>query len=87
MIPDARPFGPASERLSLEAGLRAYTRGSAQANDLDDETGTIDVGRPADLVLLDADPLASGGVMPGDTRVLLTMVDGRVVWEGPGLGG
>ena len=36
--------------------MRAYTRGSAHANGLDDVTGTIEEGRPADLVLLDRDP-------------------------------
>ena len=84
-VPDARPLGPASERLGLEAAMRAYTRGSAHANCMDDETGTIEMGRPADLVLLDADPLASTGVSLADVRVLLTMVDGRVVWEYPSM--
>ena len=82
-VPSAPPLGPASERLGIEAALRAYTRGSAHANCMDDETGTIEVGRPADLVLLDADPFASPGVTTADVRVLLTMVDGRVVWEDP----
>ena len=85
--PDARPLGPASERLGIEAALRAYTRGSAHANCMDDETGTIEMGRPADLVLLDGDLLASPGGAPGDIRVLLTMVDGAVVWEDPASAG
>ncbi len=86
-LPDARPLGPASERLGIETAMRAYTRGSAHANCLDDETGTIEMGRPADLVLLDGDPLAPTGVTVADARVMLTMVDGRVVWQDPGLEG
>lgn len=83
--PDAEPLGPAAERLSPEVALRAYTRGSALANGLDD-TGTIEAGRAADLVVLDRDPLAVQGRSFAEARVLLTMVDGRVVWEDPGLG-
>jgi predicted amidohydrolase YtcJ len=82
--PGARPLGPA-ERLSPEVALRAYTRGSALANGLDD-AGTIEPGRAADLVVLDRDPLAAPGRSFAEARVLLTMVDGRAVWEDPGLG-
>lgn len=82
--PGLRPLGPA-ERLSPEVALRAYTRGSALANGLDD-TGTIEPGRAADLVVLDRDPLAVPGRSFPEARALLTMVDGRAVWEDPGLG-
>jgi predicted amidohydrolase YtcJ len=82
--PGARPLGPA-ERLSPEVALRAYTRGSALANGLDD-TGTIEPGRAADLVVLDRDPLAAPGRSFAEARVLMTMVDGRAVWEDPRLG-
>jgi len=82
--PGIRPLGPA-ERLSPEVALRAYTRGSALANGLDD-TGTIEPGRAADLVVLDRDPLAAPGRSFAEARVLLTMVAGRAVWEDPGLG-
>ncbi|MCY7419549.1 MAG: amidohydrolase [Chloroflexi bacterium] len=81
--PDSQPLGPSWERLSAETAMRAYTRGSAVADGLEDETGTIELGRPADLVLLDQDPMGGTGVAFRDTRVLLTMVDGRVVWEDP----
>ncbi len=83
--PGSVPFGPSSERLSAEVATRAYTRGSAYANGLDEFTGTIEEGRPADLVLLDRDPVATPGVAFRDTRVLLTMVDGAVVWADPAL--
>jgi predicted amidohydrolase YtcJ len=82
--PGARPLGPA-ERLSPEVALRAYTRGSALANGLDD-TGTIEPGRAADLVVLDRDPLAAPGRSFAEARVLMTMVGGRAVWEDPRLG-
>ena len=49
---DVAPFLP-DERLSLDAALRAFTIGSAYVNHLDAETGTIEVGKLADLVVLD----------------------------------
>ncbi len=81
-----RPLGPPAERLELETALRAYTRGSALANGSKAGSGVIEVGRPADLVLLDRDPFQVEDSRIGDAHVLLTMVDGRVVWEDPTLG-
>jgi predicted amidohydrolase YtcJ len=85
--PKGKPLGPASERLSPETALRAATRGSAHVLWTDDEAGTIELGRAADLVLLDRDPLTgkSAGRF-SEARVLLTLVDGRPVWEDPALG-
>ncbi len=83
--PAGRPLGPPSERLGVEVAMRAYTRGSALASRAENETGSIEPGRRADLVLLDGDPVNTPGVAFRDTRVLLTMVDGQVVWEDPGL--
>ena len=44
----------------LDAALRAFTIGSAFVNHLDAETGTIEVGKLADLVVLDRDIRATG---------------------------
>lgn len=82
-----RPLGPVSERLKPDVAVRAYTRGSAFAGWFDDVSGTIEVGKSADLVLFDADPMSTPGLAWSDTSVVLTMVDGRVVYEGPGLDG
>jgi predicted amidohydrolase YtcJ len=70
----------------LEAALRAVTRGSAYVNFTDDESGTIVAGKAADLVLLDRDPLGLDAGPFGDAEVLMTLVDGRSVWEHPDLG-
>lgn len=60
----------------------AATRNGAQALGIDSRTGTIQVGREADLVAYDGDPLA-------DDRALfeprLVLSDGRIVVEGVGL--
>lgn len=83
---NARPLGAISERLKPEVALRAATRGAAFAGWLEDVTGTLEIGKSADLVVLGGDPLGTPGLAWRDAEVLLTMVDGRVVHESPALG-
>ncbi len=71
----------ADERLTLDDALAAFTIGSAYVNHLDDETGTLEVGKLADLAVLDRDLFALGAGPIGDARVVLTLVEGDVVYE------
>jgi predicted amidohydrolase YtcJ len=64
--------------LSLGAALAAYTAGSAYVNNLD-ETGAIEPGKLADLVVLDRDPFAGPASEIGSTVALLTYVAGECV--------
>jgi hypothetical protein len=82
---EGRPFLP-EERLDLIDALAAFTAGSAYVNHLD-ETGTLEVGKLADLVVLDRDLFDRGSGAIGETRVVGTFVDGVAVYEGPGLDG
>jgi predicted amidohydrolase YtcJ len=66
--------------LSLGAALAAYTAGSAYVNNLD-ETGAIEPGMLADLVVLDRDPFAGPAGEIGSASVLLTYVDGERVYS------
>jgi len=72
-----------SQRLPLEAAVRAFTAGSAYVNHLD-ETGSIRVGNLADLAVLDRDPFANPPEEIGETRVLMTFIDGAQVYEASG---
>lgn len=76
---DAEPFLPA-QRLSLAEALGAYTIGSAYVNHLDRETGAIEPGRLADLVVLDRDPFARPAGEIAATKVLATYVEGERVF-------
>ena len=85
--PEARgrePFLP-GEAIDLETALRAFTMGSAWANHRDDTTGSIEVGKLADLVVLDRDIEREPANRLGDARVLLTLVEGEAVFEEPAL--
>jgi predicted amidohydrolase YtcJ len=77
------PFLP-EQCLNLVDILTAATAGSAYANHLD-ETGTLAVGRLADLAILDRDLFDAGQGPIGETTVLATFVEGVAVHEVAGL--
>ena len=52
-------------------------------NHLDNITGSIEVGKRADLVVLSEDPFTKPVEEIGETRVDLTLVDGSVIYERP----
>jgi predicted amidohydrolase YtcJ len=76
----AEPFLP-EQKLDLATVMVAYTAGSAWVNHLEADTGTIEVGKYADLVVLDSDPFATGDI--AGTRVLQTFVEGVRVFAAP----
>jgi hypothetical protein len=76
----AGPFLPA-QRLDLAQALAAYTFGSAYVNHLEHETGTIQPGRLADLVVLDRDPFAHPAADISTTGVHATYVQGEAVYQ------
>jgi predicted amidohydrolase YtcJ len=76
---DAEPLLPA-QRLDLAQALAAYTFGSAYVNHLEHETGAIEPGKLADLVVLDADPFARPATEIADTGVRATYVQGEPVF-------
>ena len=55
--------------------------GSAYVNHLDTETGSLEVGKAADLAVLDRDLFDRGAGAIGEARVLATFVDGAAVYE------
>ena len=75
---DVPRLGP-TQALPLAVALRAYTAGSAHITRLDDRSGTIAVGRDADLVLADRNPFDRPADEIGDTAVVSTYVHGELV--------
>ncbi len=75
------PFLP-DERIELIDALAAFTAGSAYVNHLE-ETGTLEVGKLADLAVLDRDLFDRGAGAIGETQVVGTFVDGVAVHETP----
>ena len=69
------------ERIDLETAIAAFTMGSAFVNHLDDVTGSIEVGKLADLAVVDRDLFAHPRGEIATARVDATFVDGVAVYE------
>ena len=76
---DDGPALLAEEGLSLAQALEAFTLGSARINRVDEEVGSIESGKEADLVIFDRDPFLEPPI--GQARVTATLIGGNVVHE------
>ena len=74
------PLGPEQKITPFEA-LRAITHDAAWQYFQEDRKGTLEAGKVADLVILDADPLAIDPMKMGDIQVLETIKDGGTVFR------
>ena len=72
------PFLP-SERIDVASALAAFTINAAYVNGLDDRTGSIEVGKLADLIVVDQNPFAVPPSELSELRVLLTLLEGEPV--------
>jgi predicted amidohydrolase YtcJ len=71
------------EAITVEEALRAYTVGGARALGVEDETGTVEAGKRADLTVLSADPTQIDHQRPDALEVVRTYIGGRLVFERP----
>jgi predicted amidohydrolase YtcJ len=69
------------QKITVEEAVRAYTVGSAYAEFQDTVKGTITAGKLADLVILSRDIFSIDTKEIENVKVLMTIVDGRVVYE------
>jgi hypothetical protein len=69
------------QKLTLDQAVRAYTVGSAYAEFAENVKGTLTSGKLADLVMLDRDIYQINPAELDKARVLLTIMDGQVVWQ------
>ena len=80
--------GPAwlpDERAPLATTLAAYTIGSAYAAYNERETGSLEPGKSADLIVLDRNLFTIPPHEISETKVLLTLFAGREVFRDPAL--
>ena len=69
------------EKITVAEALRAYTMGSAWASFEEKSKGSIEIGKLADLVVLSADILTINPAEIEKAKVVLTVFDGRVIYE------
>lgn len=72
--------GP-GEALSMPEAIVGYTRLAAHLTFEEDEKGTLEVGKLADIAVLSQDLLTIDPERTTDTEVDLTVLGGRVVFE------
>ncbi len=84
----AEPRRPAmipEEAIDLGTALAGYTIGAAYANDLEKEAGSIEVGKAADLVVIERNLFEVSPFEIANQKVLLTLLDGKPVHRDPSL--
>jgi predicted amidohydrolase YtcJ len=72
------------ERLTREQALRLYTTNNAYLNGEEKKKGSLEPGKLGDLIVVDRDVLTCPVDDVRTTRVLLTVVGGKVVYERKG---
>jgi predicted amidohydrolase YtcJ len=70
------------QKISLEEAVRAYTVGSAYAEFAEKVKGSLTPGKLADIVILDRDIFKIDSADLDKVKVVMTVVDGRMVYEG-----
>mgnify|MGYP001323086511 FL=1 len=68
------------EAISVMDGIRMFTIWSAEANFMEKDFGSIEVGKVADLVVLGEDPLTAPKEKLAEIPVDMTIVDGKVAY-------
>jgi predicted amidohydrolase YtcJ len=71
------------ERIPLTTAVDAYTINAAFAMKQEATIGSLEVGKRADLVVLDRDIFSVDPYTIADTMVLATYLDGRLVYTAP----
>ena len=69
------------ERANLEQMITSFTYNGAYANFLENQTGSLEVGKQADFIVLDQNLFEIPQTEIAHTKVLLTYVDGQEVFR------
>ena len=69
------------EQITVEQAVNAYTKGSAFARFSEDRLGSLEPGKAADLAVLSQDIFSIAHEEIAKTKVRLTMVGGKIVFQ------
>jgi predicted amidohydrolase YtcJ len=81
--PDGTPVGGwyPDQRISVDEAVRGYTLTPAIASGVDNQLGSISVGKRADLVIVDRNIFTIDPMDIISTRVDMTIFNGRIVYQ------
>lgn len=71
------------ERISLADAIRGYTLNAAFAGHREKTEGSLEPGKVADVIVVSQDLFRIDPLKIGETKVLLTIVGGRLVYQSP----
>ena len=77
-LPPRKVLGP-DQRVTVDDAIRAVTINAAYQILSDDKIGSLEVGKQADLVILDQNPRTTAPEKIADIQVLETWIDGK--WQ------
>lgn len=69
------------QKITVEQAVKAYTINNAWIGNQEDVLGTIEAGKLADLVMISDNIFKIDPAMIKDTRVLMTIIDGKVAYQ------
>ena len=69
------------QRITISQAVAAYTRGSAYASFFENRVGTLEPGKEADIAVLSQDVFTVPDHEIGKTKVVMTLVGGKTVYE------
>ena len=78
---DTRIFPPMSQALTLEQCLYTATMGGAYEARMETKVGSIEVGKYADLVILEKNLFDVASDKIADVKVAVTMMDGKFTYQ------
>ena len=79
---DAPVVGP-QNKIDLATAIRVHTINGAYLLHREDQVGSLEVGKAADLIVLDQNLFEIPEDTIKDTNVLLTLIGGDVAWQSP----
>jgi predicted amidohydrolase YtcJ len=69
------------ERVDVETAIEIFTRNGAMVMEKEDETGTIEVGKSADFIVIDQNILEVPVEKIHETKVLRTVLRGKTIYQ------
>lgn len=79
--PTSKPFPPNRKPMTLDQAIRAMTIDAAWQLRMEKKIGSLEVGKYADLVVLEKDPHDVAPRDIADIKVLKTMMDGKFTFD------
>lgn len=80
-INDPRYLLKPSERVDVQTMIKAYTINAAYALHMEDEIGSIEAGKLADLIVIDRDVFETDPLEMQDISVLSKIFDGKIIFN------